>query len=128
MLAIHLHHPNWWKEYVLPGLAIFMPIVLSVFGAGPQLVLMFPVALAMGYLVRPRHVWVLWIVAIVMVWTIYGFATLVGALPEPGEGENQETVWSFMFEVVVFMAGLVLLPMWIGRSMHRLRTRLREPE
>jgi hypothetical protein len=114
-MKLSLSGVSWQRDLVLPLAGLFGPVLLSIISYGEFLNLMLPVALILGYIVRPARLWLIWIGSIVLVWVSYGFATLVGTLPEPGTDQNGETVGSFMVEVVIFMAVLVLLPLWIGR-------------
>jgi hypothetical protein len=110
---------EWLRENRVPLGLLFVPILLSIV-VGELLTLTFPIAFLIGYFMLPKRPWHLWIGSIVMVWAVYGSAVLVGALPGPGEpASGGETVWSFMFETVIFMAVLVLLPLWLGREVAR---------
>jgi hypothetical protein len=110
---------GWWRDLALPLAILAVPVILSVILHGGLLNLMFPVAFAVGYLLVPSRVWPIWIGSILLVWGIYGLATLVDLIPGPDDPESGETVWSFMIEAVIFMAALVLLPLWLGRFTRR---------
>lgn len=111
-----VHRIKRLREIALPLGLLLVPMVMSVVGPGDLLILSFPVALLIGFFLSPNHSWPIWIGSIVLVWVVYGCAVLLGALPEPGEAGDGETVWSFMIEAAIFMAVLVLLPLWLGRS------------
>jgi hypothetical protein len=49
-------------------------------------------------------------------WAVYGGGVLLGAIDGPADDPSAgETWWTFGLESFVFMAGLVLLPLWLGR-------------
>lgn len=72
-------------------------------------------ALVVGYVLRPRHVWLVWLGSVVVqlatmgVWGRYG---------NPGD----ETVLSLFLEAFIWMFLGVLIPVFIGRFV---RTRIR---
>lgn len=107
---------EWLRDLVLPLVLLAVPMLLSLYWVGEVLTLTFPVALAIGAVLRPRRLWPVWIGAILLLW-LGALAVEVGLLPE--QGESGETVWSFMIESVIFMAALVLLPLWLGRQLMR---------
>ena len=119
-LHIDLHHTDWRNDLVFPLALIAVPMVASVIGAGEWLTLAFPVSIVAGFLFAPRHLWLVWLGAVVMLWTVYGTANLLGVIEpladDPAEGE---TWWTFALESLIFMAGLVWLPLTIGRWLHR---------
>lgn len=67
------------------------------------------VALAVGALLRPRHVWFVWLASVVIEWVVVG---IWGKYADPGQGE---TVASLMLEAFGWMAIGVLFPVWFGR-------------
>jgi hypothetical protein len=105
-----LFHEHW-----LPLLIMVAPIVLAVgvwtseswwFG----LIVMVPIAAAIvGYMLRPRHVWIMWIGAVVTQWIAMGiFDRYANAGPD-------ETATSLVIEALIWMALGVALPIWLGR-------------
>lgn len=107
---------EWFRGLVLPLALLVVPMVLSVVSAGEWLNAAFPVAFAIGALLRPKRLWPLWMGSVVLMWAVYGYGTYVlHLMPAPGEAGAGETVWTFAVESVLFMAGLVLLPLWLGR-------------
>ncbi len=112
---------NWQRELGIPLAALAVLMVLSVVSYGEWLLLAFPVATAVGYLLQPARLWVVWLGSVVLMWVVYGSAVLVGLEDKPATDPAQgETWWTFALESFVFMAVLVLVPMWIGRLTHRL--------
>ena len=111
---------EWLRGVFIPLEILSLPMVLSVVSAGEWLTAAFPLALVIGAVFRPERLWRLWLGSVALMWTIYGYATYVAQLmPAPGDAGAGETVWSFALESVVFMAGLVLLPAWLGRRWAR---------
>jgi hypothetical protein len=119
-LHIDLHHTDWQHEVIYPLALIALPMVASVIGAGEWLTTAFPVALLAGFLFTPRHPWLVWLGSVLMMWLVYGSANLLGLLEPLAEDPAQgETIWTFALESFIFMAVLVLLPLWIGRTIQR---------
>jgi hypothetical protein len=115
-LHLGLHHTEWTHDLVFPLAIIAVPMVMSVVSYGEWLLLAFPAAIVAGYLFTPRSLWLVWLGSVVMMWVVYGGAVLLDVLPAPGEEPGDgETVWSFAIEAFFFMAGLVWLPLWVGR-------------
>lgn len=101
---------------MLPLAILAVPMILSVMSAGEWLNTAFPLSFVIGATLRPKRVWPLWLGSIALMWTVYGYATYVlHLMSAPGEAGAGETVWTFAVESVIFMAGLVLLPLWLGR-------------
>lgn len=113
---------DWPREIALPLILLFIPVLLSLVSYGEYLIGCAPVAFVIGLILKPKRLWPIWMGAIALVWLSYGTATLLH-LPSV-EGGGEETVGSFMFESVIFMAILVLLPLWLGRLVERLRWRI----
>jgi hypothetical protein len=89
--------------------------------SGAWLVAIAPIAFAYGWLLRPVRVWPIWIAALLVLWAGNALIATFDLVDEvPGAGE--ETVVSFMIESTLGLAGLVLLPAWLGRSVSRLVT------
>jgi hypothetical protein len=100
-------------EWGLPILLLILPVFAAVW-IGDSGTLGLPVmALAIGLLLRPRHLWIIWLEVIVLFWLAGATWTLWGDEPAPGEPE--ETVLSFLAETVLFAALLALLPLFLGR-------------
>lgn len=119
-MHLDLHHIDWRDDLVYPLALIAVPIVISAFGPGGVLTLAFPVAVVAGYMFAPRHLWLVWLASVALMWASYGSAVLLDVLPSPSEDPSSgETIWSFAAESFVFMAGLVWLPLTIGRLLKR---------
>jgi hypothetical protein len=67
-------------------------------------------AAVLGWVLRPRHIWFVWIGAILILWISMG---IWGRYNDPGP---DETVMSLIFEGVIWMALGVALPLWAGRT------------
>ena len=65
-------------------------------------------AFAIGFVLRPRHVWLIWLGAVVIQWIAMG---VLGVYADP----EDETVPSLLIEAFPWMAMGVLLPVWLGR-------------
>lgn len=119
-MHIDLHETTWRYDLVLPLALIAVPMIVSVIGPGEWLVFTFPVSAIAGYIFTPRHLWLVWLGAVVMMWVVYGTAALTGLLPplenDPAAGE---TWWTFALESFIFMAMLVFVPLWFGRFFNR---------
>lgn len=115
-MHVDLHDTDWRHDLLYPLAVIAVPMVASVIGPGELLTVTFPVSIAAGYLFRPRLLWMVWLGSVVMLWAVYGGANLLNIIEpladDPAEGE---TWWTFALESFVFMAGLVWLPVSIGR-------------
>ena len=108
---------NWLKtaarEHWLPLLILAVPIFWAVWNSDADNALpLLPlpiVALAVGFFLRPRHVWLVWLGAVVIQWV----AML--ALGDYGDPGPDETRLSITLEAFMWMAMGVLLPVWLGR-------------
>lgn len=79
------------------------------------LLLVLPVAaFVVGFALRPRHVWVVWLGAVVIQWIAMG---VLGKYNDP----EDETVGSLILEAFAWMAMGVLVPVWLGRTVRNLR-------
>ena len=112
------------REYGLPLLLLTIPTIgifwLDELGA----LILFLVALSIGLVLRPAHLWIVWLGTIVL-WWLAGGAYSVLDNPSPVDQEPEETPLSFMFETIPFTALLVLLPMFLGRLVGRLQPEYR---
>ncbi len=103
------------REHWLPLLIMVAPIVLAV-GVWTSeswwfaLILVVPVAAAIvGYILSPRHVWIMWAGAVVTQWIAMGiFDRYANAGPD-------ETATSLVLEALIWMALGVAIPLWVGR-------------
>ena len=100
-------------EHWLPLLILLAPINWVVYRSDADNVLPFLilplVALVIGLVLRPRHVWLVWLSSVVMLWIVVGY---MGGYSDPGP---DETVVSIMIEAFVWMFLGVLIPVWFGR-------------
>jgi hypothetical protein len=101
------------REHWLPLLILFVPINWVVYSSdASNVVPLLPlpiVAFFVGLLLWPRHVWILWLGAVIMEWIVVGY---MGKFNDPGGGE---TTASIMIEAFFWMFFGVLLPAWLGR-------------
>ncbi len=112
---------GWVRENAYALVALTAPWVLA-FVSGEWLLLFVPVALAVGYLLRPRLLWPLWLWTLAVIWAV----NIVVAIVDPESwSDSGETVVSFLFESLILMAVLVLLPLWLGRLAGRALDRRR---
>jgi hypothetical protein len=113
-------HDSWFRtivrEHWLPLLILIVPINIAV-GVWVHdfpwfaLTLVVPITAAvLGWVLRPRYIWVVWIGAIVILWASMG---IWGRYTDPGP---DETVMSLLFEAIVWMAIGVAIPLWLGRT------------
>lgn len=110
------------REHWLPLLILVAPINWVVWqsdasNAIPMLPLPI-IAFIIGFTLRPRHVWLLWLGSVVLEWVTVG---LWGKYSDPGAGE---TVFSIMIEAFGWMAMGVLIPAWFGRLLRDVRHEL----
>ncbi len=103
------------REHWLPMLILVAPIAWVVYQAdkAENVLPMFPlplVAIVVGFALRPRHVWLLWLGAVVTEWIV------VLALGNYNDPESGETLTSIMIESFIWMLIGVLIPLWIGRG------------
>ena len=102
-----------WRALVL----LIPPIGLVVWASeweGLLFVLILPAsAFAIGFVLRPRHVWFTWLCAGVIQWLAMAAR---GKYADP-EGE---TPFSVAGEAFAWMAMGVLLPVWLGRTVRNL--------
>jgi hypothetical protein len=101
------------KEYGLPLLILVAFLVIAELTEWTSL-LFIPLALIVGLVFKPRHVWIPWLAVVLVLWIAYGLLWLTGNWPWP-DPTRGETYSSFALEVVLFSAVGVLLPLWIGR-------------
>jgi hypothetical protein len=111
-----------WKQHWHALALLVVPIGVAVWSTGiesslPLLVLP-AAAFAVGYALAPRHVWIVWLGAVVIQWIAMG---VLGKYNDP-EGE---TVGSLIIEAFAWMAFGVLLPVWLGRTARQLMGRNR---
>jgi hypothetical protein len=93
----------WVSESWLFALVLSVPVVAG----------------AVGWTLRPRHVWVIWLGSVVIQWIAMG---LFGRY---GNAEPEETTASLMLEALIWMALGVALPLWLGRLVrNRANTRV----
>lgn len=101
------------REHWLPLLIVAVPIFWVVWNSDASNALpMLPlpiVALAVGYFLRPRHVWLVWLGAVVIQWVAM---LVLGGYGDPGPNETR---LSITIEAFGWMAFGVLLPVWLGR-------------
>jgi hypothetical protein len=105
-----------FRDHWLPLLILIIPINIAV----GVWVLDWPwftfvavvpiVSVAIGWIIRPHYIWVVWIGAVVILWISMG---IWGRYNNAGP---DETVGSLIAEAVIWMAMGVAVPMWIGRS------------
>jgi hypothetical protein len=113
-------HDSWFRtivrEHWLPLLILIVPINIAVWVSEydfPRFApaLSVPIAaIILGWVLKPRHVWVVWIGAILILWASIG---IWGGFTNPGP---DETVMSLLFESIVWMAIGVAIPLWLGRT------------
>lgn len=97
---------------------LFVPMIAQLW-IGELLNLLALVSIYLGWKFAPRAIWQSWLTSVVLIWAVMGIASLLGVVPFE---EGGETWWSFALEAFVFMAFLVAIPMWIGRSIKTRRT------
>lgn len=102
-----------WQQHWRPLLLLVAPIGLVVWSteleSTPVLFVLPAAALAVGFFLRPRHVWLVWLGAVVIQWLAMG---VFGKYIDP----EDETVPSLILEAFPWMAMGVLLPVWLGRT------------
>ena len=102
-----------WQQHWRPLLLLVVPIGLVVWSteleSTPVLFILPVAALAVGFFLRPRHVWLVWLGAVVIQWLAMG---VFGKYIDP----EDETVFSLTVEAFPWMAIGVLLPVWVGRT------------
>ncbi|RIK37737.1 MAG: hypothetical protein DCC58_17565 [Chloroflexi bacterium] len=100
-------HDHW-----LPLLWLVAPVGFVVWSTGldsTPLLFVLPVAtFLIGFTLRPRHVWLIWLGAVVIQWAAMG---IFGKYTEPGD----ETAFSLVVEAFFWMAIGVLVPVFLGR-------------
>lgn len=117
-MAAVQHVGVWFREaarqHWLPLLVLVLPIHWVVYQSDADTVVPFlilpAVALLIGVVLRPRHVWLIWFGAVIIQWIAMG---VLGKYTDP----EDETVLSLLVEAFAWMALGVLLPVWLGRWM-----------
>ena len=112
---------RWFKaafgQHWRAVLALVVPIGLVVWASEWEdllFVLILPVAaFIVGFVLRPRHVWFVWLGAVVVQWMAMA---VLGKYADP-EGETR---LSLTIEAFAWMAMGVLVPVWLGRTAHNL--------
>ena len=106
-----------FREHWLPLVLLVVPIVLVVWGteleSTPFLFILPVAAFVIGFVLRPRHVWLVWLGAVVIQWVAMG---VLGKYVDP----EDETVLSLILEAFAWMAIGVLLPVWLGRTVRKI--------
>jgi hypothetical protein len=114
-----------WREHWLPLLILVVPINWVVYQSDADNVVPFLilplVALVIGIVLRPRHVWLVWLGSVVIEWIVVGY---MGKYNDPGD----ETVGSIMIEAFVYMFIGVLVPVWFGRLIRAAIEQRRHPD
>lgn len=113
------------REHWLALLILVVPINWVVYQADKanNIIPMLPlpiVAFVVGWALRPRHVWIIWLGSVVLQWVVMG---VWGKYDNP-EGE---TVLSLIFEAFGWMAFGVLFPLWFGRLVRAAMEEGRQP-
>lgn len=102
-----------FEQHWLALVLLVVPIGLVVWASeweGLLFVLILPVsAFAVGFVLRPRHVWFVWLCAVVIQWIAMG---VLGKYGDP----QGETPFTLTIEAFAWMAMGVLVPMWLGRT------------
>ena len=105
-------------EHWLPLALLVAPIGVVVWGteleSAPFLLILPLAAFAIGWWLRPRHVWFVWLGAVVIQWVAMG---VLGKYADP----EDESVASLIIEAFPWMAIGVLVPMWLGRRVRTVR-------
>ena len=113
------HQVSGWlqeavRDHWLALLILVVPINWVVYQADkaenvlPMLILPLT-AFAVGFWLRPRHVWLIWLGSVVIQWVVMGaWGTYADAGPD-------ETVASLILEAFGWMAFGVMIPVWLGR-------------
>lgn len=122
--------PTWSKqaarEHWLPLAILVVPINWVVWQSDADNVypfLILPlVAFVVGFSLRPRHVWLVWLGSVVVTWIV------VGVWGKYGEAGSDETVASIMVEAFGWMFLGVLIPVWLGRFVHAAVDKSRHPD
>ena len=116
------HRPWEWlktasQQHWLPLLLLVVPIGLVVWGTELEFALFLLIlpaaALAVGFVLRPRHGWFVWLGAVVIQWVAMG---VLGKYADP----EDETVLSLILEAFAWMAIGVLFPVWLGRTIRNI--------
>lgn len=118
MVEKHVRPEVLVRHGVPVGLIIV--ITLSLFFIIDPFQLLLPVAaLACGYVLRPRHLWVIWLASWVGFVTIFGVMVLLGfEPPKTPEQDLPITLGSFIFSsgiFIIYFGVLAVVPLWVGR-------------
>jgi len=113
------------REHWQPLLLLVAPIAAVVWAtrfefALPLLILP-GAAFTIGFVLRPRHVWIVWLGSVVIQWIAMG---VLGKYADP----EDETVQSLIVEAFAWMAMGVLLPAWLGRTTRNIRDQGQRPK
>jgi hypothetical protein len=105
------------RQHWLPLLLLVIPIGFVVWSTELEigvLLLALPVAaFVVGFALRPRHVWLVWLGAVVIQWIAMG---VLGKYADP----EDESALSLVLEAFAWMAMGVLLPIWLGRTIRNI--------
>jgi hypothetical protein len=113
-------------EWGVPALILALPIFGVFWFDALGALLLALVAFGIGLFLRPKHLWIIWIEAILLWWLAGGAWSQWGE--DAAAGEAEETVFSFMIETIPFTALLVLLPMFLGRLIPAVSGLLRDSD
>lgn len=107
-----------WRALLL----LIVPIGLVVWASeweGLVFVLILPIsAFVIGFVLRPRHVWFVWLSAVVIQWIAMA---VLGKYADP----DGETPFTLTIEAFAWMAMGVLVPVWLGRTVRNFTERTR---
>jgi hypothetical protein len=119
-MAVIASRTVWIRDMLVPLAVVLVPLGLAMaLNSGAWLFAITPIAFAYGLLARPKRVWPIWIASLLVLWIGNALIATFDLVAEV-EGAGEETVAGFMMESLLGMAGLVLLPAWLGRVVGRL--------
>jgi hypothetical protein len=109
--------------YGVPALLVAAVLVALHFVPDPFQLVLPVVAFAIGFVLRPRHVWIVWLASSLVFEILLAAAFIADYRPPKATDTGALTLGGFLLDTVLYAAlnaVLTLLPLWFGRwAAHR---------
>ncbi len=105
-----------WTDYGVAILVAAAPVIATMFLWDPFQLVIVLMAFAVGYMLRPRHAWVVGAgVYIILLSIVLVFWAIGYDLPKATEEQSLGNVLFSAAMFVPYLAAVVVLPVWLGR-------------
>jgi hypothetical protein len=102
----------------VPALLVAAILVALHFVPDPFQLVLPVVAFAIGFVLRPRHVWIIWLVSSLIFEILLAAAYIADYQPPKATDTGPMTLAGFLLDTVLYAllnAALTLAPLWFGR-------------